>query len=173
MTDESASQEEPQNPEAAIDAATDTVEEPQNSEAATDAATDTVEEPQNPEAAIDAATDAVEKPQNLEAAIDAATDAVAVQARELDELSPDGVSGEPIGLDNILEVPVRVTVEIGRSRMSLGELVRLGPGSLVTLDREAHEPADILVNGKVVARGEIVTIDNAYGVRITSVSKED
>ena len=107
----------------------------------------------------------------LEQAIDQATEAVSVQASEIEELSGDAAGGEPIGLDNVLEVPVRVTVQIGRASMPLGELVRLAPGSLVPLDREAHEPADILVNGRVVARGEVVTIDHAYGVRITSVVK--
>ena len=110
--------------------------------------------------------------ENLEQSIDLATEAVAVQSSQLDELAPDPASGDPIGLDSLLEVPVRVTVQIGRARMSLGELVQLGPGSLVPLDREAHEPADILVNGKVVAHGEVVTIDNTYGVRITSVMRE-
>lgn len=111
--------------------------------------------------------------EDLEQAIDDATKAVAVQAGQLAELAVDPVTGEPIGLDNLLEVPVRVTVQIGRSRMTLGELVKLGAGSLISLDREAHEPADILVNGKVVARGEVVTIDSTYGVRITTVCKED
>ncbi|MEL6430887.1 MAG: flagellar motor switch protein FliN [Planctomycetota bacterium] len=109
----------------------------------------------------------------LEGALDAATEAVAVQAAEIGEL--DGATdanGDPIGMDALLEVPVKVTVRIGRASLSLGELVKLGPGSLVALDREAHEPADVLVNGKVIARGEIVTIDNTYGVRVTSVVKE-
>lgn len=109
----------------------------------------------------------------LERAIDQAAEAVAVQASQLDELDPSGPTGQPIGLDNLLDVPVRVTVQIGRTRMSLGELVKLGPGSLVPLDREAHEPADILVNGRVVARGEVVTIDESYGVRITSLEKDE
>ncbi len=110
--------------------------------------------------------------EDLEQTIDRATEAVAVQSSQLDELVNDPESGDPIGLDSLLEVPVRVTVQIGRARMSLGELVQLGPGSLVPLDREAHEPADILVNGKVVAHGEVVTIDDTYGVRITSVMRE-
>jgi len=109
---------------------------------------------------------------NLERAIDEATEAVSVQTAVLDELAPRAMTGEPIGMDALLDVPVRVTVQIGRSRLTLGELVRLGPGSLIPLDREAHEPADILINGKVVARGEVVTIDNAYGVRITSITKD-
>lgn len=114
-----------------------------------------------------------ENKDSLEQAIDDATEAVAVQSADLDELSVDPATGEPIGLDNLLEVPVRVTVQIGRARMTLADLVKLGPGSLIPLDREAHEPADILVNGKVVAHGEVVTIDSTYGVRITAVRKED
>lgn len=109
---------------------------------------------------------------DLERAIDEAAEAVTVQTAVLDELTSGGVRGEPIGMDALLDVPVRVTVQIGRSRLTLGELVRLGPGSLIPLDREAHEPADILINGKIVARGEVVTIDNAYGVRITSITKD-
>ena len=110
------------------------------------------------------ATDAAD----LEAAVDAATENVAVQANELEELT-GSPAGEGAGLAHLMEVPVHVTVEVGRTEISLGELAQLAPGSLLELDREAHEPADILVNGKVVARGEIVTIDESYGVRITSV----
>lgn len=106
--------------------------------------------------------------QELEDAVDAATENVSVQARELEELE-DAASGTGAGLAHLMDVPVHVTVEVGRTKISLGELSRLSPGSLLELDREAHEPADILVNGKIVARGEIVTIDDSYGVRITSV----
>ncbi len=94
---------------------------------------------------------------------------VAVKPNDLAELAASPKTGDPIGLAQLLDVPVRLTVEVGRTRMSLAELIQLGPGSLVTLDRESHEPADILVNGKIVARGEVVTIDKSYGVRITSV----
>ena len=99
--------------------------------------------------------------------------AVTVQAQTLEELQDETAEGQPIGLDDLLDVPVRVTVQIGRTRMTLAELVQLGPGSVITLDREAHEPADILVNGKVIARGEVVTIDDTYGVRITYVYREE
>jgi len=107
--------------------------------------------------------------QNIENAIDAATEAVRVSTAQLDELTGGKTTGEPVGLANLMDVPVKVTVEIGRTRIPLGDLVKLGAGSLLVLDREAHEPADILVNGKVVARGEVVTIDGAYGVRVTSI----
>ncbi|MFO1011697.1 MAG: flagellar motor switch protein FliN [Planctomycetota bacterium] len=107
----------------------------------------------------------------LEKAIDQAAQTVAVEVGKLANLSSTNPTGEPIGIDNLLTVPVKVTVEVGRTRLTLAELVKLQAGSLVTLDREAHEPVDILVNGKVVARGEVVTIDQRYGVRITSVEK--
>lgn len=106
--------------------------------------------------------------ENLEQAIDAATAAVNVQTGQLQELE-DGPAGDPIGLGSLMNVPVRLTVQVGRTRLTLAQLVQMGPGALIPLDREAHEPADILVNGKIVARGEIVTIDDRYGVRIASV----
>jgi len=107
--------------------------------------------------------------QELEQSIDNATEAVEVQSRELDELTGDASNGQPIGMENLMSVPVQVTVQVGCTRLSLSELVAMKPGSLITLDREAHDPADILVNGKVVARGEVVTIGERYGVRITEV----
>ena len=105
---------------------------------------------------------------NLEAAVDQAVETVAQQLGNL----TGGEGGDPIGLENLLDVPVRVTVQIGKTSMTLGQLVALGPGALIPLDREAHEPADILVNGRVIARGEVVTIDNTYGVRISHLEKE-
>ena len=102
---------------------------------------------------------------------DAPLEEVAVQAAQLADITGADVTGAPLGFEHLLEVPVKVTVQVGCARMSLAELVRLTPGSLVHLDREAHEPADILVNGKVVARGEVVTIDKSYGIRITSVER--
>ena len=106
---------------------------------------------------------------SLEKVLDDAAAAVAIEAQRIEELADTALNGEPIGMASLMDVPVRVTVEVGRTRVPLSELVELGPGSLVVLDREAHEPADVLVNGKVVARGEIVTMDGNYGVRITDV----
>lgn len=106
----------------------------------------------------------------LEQAIDEAADAVAVQANELPDLDGEGPHGEPIGLDGVLNVPVSVTVRVGSAQMTLSELVALSPGSLLALDRDAHEPADIVVNGKLVARGEVVTIGEKYAVRISEVA---
>ena len=105
----------------------------------------------------------------VEEAIAGATEAVAVQANELDELEAESPGRESKEIGHLLDVAVDVTVEIGHSRMTLGELVRLDTGSLLRLDREVHEPASILVNGMTVAYGEIVTIGQSYGVRISRV----
>lgn len=106
----------------------------------------------------------------LENAIDQATEAVAVQTNELPDLASSGSAGQPIGLDGVLGVPVQLTVRIGQTQMTLSQLVDLGPGTLIPLDRDAHEPADIYVNGKLIARGEVVTIDDKYAVRICDIA---
>jgi flagellar motor switch protein FliN len=67
------------------------------------------------------------------------------------------------------EVPVELAVEIGRTRMTIGETLGLGPGSIVTLDRLAGEPVDLLVNGRAIARGEVVVIGEEFGFRVTEV----
>jgi flagellar motor switch protein FliN/FliY len=66
-------------------------------------------------------------------------------------------------------VPVELAVEIGRTRMTIGEALALGPGSIVSLNRLAGEPVDLLVNGKRIARGEVVVIDEEFGLRLTEV----
>jgi flagellar motor switch protein FliN/FliY len=72
-------------------------------------------------------------------------------------------------LTRLTEVTVELTVEVGRTRMKLGETMSLGPGSVVTLDRLADKPVDLLVNGRPIARGEVVVIDEQFGLRITEV----
>jgi flagellar motor switch protein FliN/FliY len=105
----------------------------------------------------------------LEKALGQAAEAVAVGTKQLEELATAGDGGEELSLQQLSNVPIPVTVQLGRVRLTLGDLCKLRAGALLELDREAHEPADILVNGKVVAHGEIVTIDEHYGVRITAV----
>lgn len=96
--------------------------------------------------------------------------AVPVTAQDLPNLAPGKPGGEAIGLDHLLDVTVPLTVELGRTRVSLAGLAQFAPGSVIALDREAHEPVDILVNGRLVARGEVVTVGTRYGVRITSMT---
>ena len=103
----------------------------------------------------------------IEESLDQATDAVIMQT---EELSDEVATEEPIGVSGLMNVPVQVTVQLGTTRMNRSDLRQLGPGSLLTLDRQAHEPCDILVNGRVIARGEIVTVGDQYGVRISELS---
>lgn len=72
-------------------------------------------------------------------------------------------------LERLRDVPVELTVEIGRTHMTIGETLELGPGSVVTVDRLAGEPVDLLVNGRPIARGEVVVIEEEFGIRITEV----
>ncbi len=72
-------------------------------------------------------------------------------------------------LDMLLDVPLEVNVELGRTRMTIQDLLQLGPGSVIELDKVAGEPLDILVNGRLVARGEAVVVNDKFGVRITDI----
>jgi flagellar motor switch protein FliN len=92
---------------------------------------------------------------------------------ELEQLAADGdqlpaptTAGD---LRRLSEVPVDVAVEMGRTRMTVGETLELRQGSIVTLNRMAGEPVDLLVNGTPIARGEVVVIDEQFGLRITDV----
>ncbi len=72
-------------------------------------------------------------------------------------------------LDILLDVPLEVNVELGRTRMTIHDLLQLSPGSVVELDKVAGEALDILVNGRLVARGEAVVVNDKFGVRITDI----
>ena len=72
-------------------------------------------------------------------------------------------------IDVILDVPVTLSLEVGRAQMSVGRLLRLTQGSVVELDRGAGEPLDVLVNGTLVAHGEIVIVNDKFGIRLTDV----
>lgn len=72
-------------------------------------------------------------------------------------------------LDLLLDVPLDVSVELGRNRMTIQDLLALGPGSVIELDKVAGEPLDILVNDRLVARGEAVVVNDKFGVRITDI----
>ncbi len=72
-------------------------------------------------------------------------------------------------LSLLLDVDVPISAEVGRSRMTLDEILKLGPGSVVPLDKRADEPVDLRVNGKLVARGEVVLVDEVYGLRVTQI----
>ncbi|HWT24633.1 MAG TPA: flagellar motor switch protein FliN [Solirubrobacteraceae bacterium] len=81
----------------------------------------------------------------------------------------DAGAAPAAALERLHDVPVELAVEIGRTRMTIGETLALGPGSIITLNRLAGEPVDLLVNGKPIARGEVVVIDEEFGLRVTEV----
>jgi len=73
------------------------------------------------------------------------------------------------GLDLLHDVEMEVTAELGRTHMSVRELLSMIPGTVIELDRAAGAPADLLVNGRLIARGEVVVIDENFGIRITEI----
>ncbi len=91
-----------------------------------------------------------------------------IQFEALAPATPAGAGGEA-DLGRLASVPVELAVEIGRTTMTIGETLALGPGSIVSLNRMAGEPVDLLVNGKRIARGEVVVIDEEFGLRISEV----
>jgi len=86
-----------------------------------------------------------------------------------EEKQSAGAAGEGRRLDLLLDVPLDLSVELGRSRMTIQDLLGLGPGSVIELDKIAGEPLDILVNDRLVARGEAVVVNDKFGVRITDI----
>lgn len=89
-----------------------------------------------------------------------------------EELESGPQSDQPaadVNLDLVLEVPVTVSLQVGSTDISIRDLVQLVEGSVVALDRESTEPLDVLVNGTLIAHGEIVVVDGAFGVRLTDV----
>ncbi|UCF92318.1 MAG: flagellar motor switch protein FliN [Desulfobacterales bacterium] len=84
---------------------------------------------------------------------------------------PEGLSAaEDIALDLILDIPLEITVELGRTRIQIQELLKLGPGSAITLAKLEGEPVDILANDTLIARGEVVVENQKYGVRVTEIT---
>jgi len=87
-----------------------------------------------------------------------------------DEMGAETTSGEtPRNFELLLDIPLEVTVEIGRTRLPLRALLQLGAGSVIELTKLAGEPLDVLVNGRPIARGEAVMVNDKFGVRLTDV----
>src|SRR3954451_7185574 len=81
-----------------------------------------------------------------------------------------GVAGGEVGdLSLVLDVPVELAVEVGRTTMTIRETLAIAPGTIIALDRMAGEPVDLLVNGRRIARGEVVAVDEEFGLRVTEV----
>jgi flagellar motor switch protein FliN/FliY len=82
---------------------------------------------------------------------------------------PAAGSAQPLDLDFILDIPLAVKVEVGRTQMMIQELLQLGKGSVVELNKLLGEPFEVLVNDKLVARGEVVIVNDRFGVRLTDI----
>ena len=104
-------------------------------------------------------------------ALDDIEDIEGDEISEVTEVQSDSPTsgGETKSLDLILDIPLTVTVELGRSKMLINELLQLGQGSVVELSKLVGEPLEVLVNQKLVARGEVVVVNEKFGVRLTDI----
>ena len=103
--------------------------------------------------------------------IDAVLAAQGSSARPMpmEELHSSGVRSDAPDLDVILDIPVRISMEVGNTQISIRNLLQLNQGSVIELDRLAGEPLDVLVNGTLIAHGEVVVVNEKFGIRMTDV----
>jgi len=104
-----------------------------------------------------------------EQAASEAADAEPVELEELSEEEAPITGEEKRKLDAILDIPVTISMEVGRSHISIRNLLQLNQGSVVELDRVAGEALDVLVNGTLIAHGEVVVVNDKFGIRLTDV----
>jgi len=98
------------------------------------------------------------------------TSKVEVSRMSFDEISrPEKPNSVRMDLDFILDIPLSLSVELGRSRMLINELLQLGQGSVIELTKIAGEPMDVYVNRRLIARGEVVVVNEKFGVRLTDI----
>ena len=136
---------------------------PQDEEVAQDEASQTEAVSQEELGAADDWADALEEAGNI------ISDDSASKAG-LQSLQDDGIPGdEELNLDVILDVPVTISMEIGQTKISIRNLLQLNQGSVIELDRLAGEPLDVLINGTLIAHGEVVVVNEKFGIRLTDV----
>lgn len=105
----------------------------------------------------------------LEESGDANNEPVAVEFDKLKDSSEPISVEEHARLDSILDIPVTISMEVGRSKINIRNLLQLNQGSVVELDRLAGEPLDVMVNGTLIAHGEVVVVNDKFGIRLTDV----
>lgn len=122
------------------------------------------------EALADEWSEALEDQESATATV-AGSDTESAQFQELQDESSAAVgSGDSdVNLDGILDIPVTISMEIGRTLINIRNLLQLNQGSVVELDRLAGEPMDVLVNGTLIAQGEVVVVNEKFGIRLTDV----
>ncbi len=101
----------------------------------------------------------------------AAARGVAAREAAFETVESERGPASPSNLDLLMDVTVPVTVSVGSVRKTIAEIVDLGPGSVIDLERPTGEPVDVLVNGKLIARGEVMVVGERYGIRITELVK--
>lgn len=108
--------------------------------------------------------------QELTTEVDSPAAADKPASARFQELKADNVAGsDEVSLEAILDVPVTISMEIGRTQIPIRNLMQLNQGSVVELDRLAGEPMDVLVNGTLIAQGEVVVVNDKFGIRLTDV----
>jgi flagellar motor switch protein FliN len=103
--------------------------------------------------------------------MNAKTNETSARAAEFNDLQDNGGAdaAREVNIDVILDVPVTLSMEVGRTRIPIRNLLQLNQGSVVELDRAAGEPLDVFVNGTLVAHGEVVVVNDKFGIRLTDV----
>lgn len=95
--------------------------------------------------------------------------ATPVKQVSFQQLTPSDEAVNKVNIDRLVDVDLNLSVELGRKNMKIKEILSLGPGKIIELDKLAGEPVDLLVNGKLLAKGEVVVVDENFGVRITEL----
>lgn len=126
---------------------------------------------EDPWAAAMAEQEAVEESQQEAAEPEhkAAPAAKAASDEVFRPLSPDSGGSQARELEMVMDIPVKLTVELGRTKLTIKQLLELAQGSVIELEGLAGEPMDILINGYLIAQGEVVVIEDKYGIRITEI----
>jgi flagellar motor switch protein FliN/FliY len=99
----------------------------------------------------------------------AAPSAAAGSNFEIPSLNESGSGGDGDNLDLLLDIPLEITIELGRTKMLINDLLKLGQGSVIELAKEAGDTLEILANNRLIAKGDVVVVNKKYGIRLTEV----
>lgn len=111
----------------------------------------------------------MDETENVEAEETAAEVETAKPALEPERAAPPEPAGQPGNLDMVLDIGLTATARLGRIEMPIQQILSLGPGSIIEVGHLVDEPVELLVNGKLIARGDVVVIDEKFGLRITEI----
>lgn len=113
--------------------------------------------------------EAMQEQADAESSEDKTGDKPQAEPAPTSQLSDDGKVRNDVDMDMVMDIPVTISMEIGRTRISIRNLLQLSQGSVVELDRLAGEPMDVLVNDTLIAHGEVVVVNDKFGIRLTDV----